>query len=43
MFYIVQVIEFVRRHVGDNHTPLLAGNSVYTDYIFLKVYGYGSL
>ncbi|KMT08443.1 hypothetical protein BVRB_6g141200 [Beta vulgaris subsp. vulgaris] len=33
-----QVIEFVRRHVGDNHTPLLAGNSVYTDYIFLKKY-----
>ena len=32
----VQVIEFVKRHVGA-YTPLLAGNSVYVDYLFLKV------
>jgi len=32
-----QVIEFVRRCVG-THTPLLAGNSVYMDFLFLKKY-----
>lgn len=32
-----QVIEFVKRHVG-TYTPLLAGNSVYTDFMFLKKY-----
>ncbi|KNA10747.1 hypothetical protein SOVF_141310 isoform B, partial [Spinacia oleracea] len=31
------VIEFVKKHVG-TYTPLLAGNSVYTDFIFLKKY-----
>ncbi|KAE9460873.1 hypothetical protein C3L33_07204, partial [Rhododendron williamsianum] len=30
-----QVIEFVKRYVG-TYTPLLAGNSVYTDFLFLK-------
>ncbi|XP_047317436.1 oligoribonuclease [Impatiens glandulifera] len=33
----MRVIEFVKEHVG-SYTPLLAGNSVYTDYIFLKKY-----
>lgn len=32
-----QVIEFVKRHVG-TYTPLLAGNSVYVDFSFLKKY-----
>ncbi|XP_057511990.1 oligoribonuclease-like isoform X1 [Actinidia eriantha] len=32
-----QVIEFVKRYVGTS-TPLLAGNSIYTDFIFLKKY-----
>ncbi|GMH10967.1 hypothetical protein Nepgr_012808 [Nepenthes gracilis] len=32
-----QVIEFVKRHVG-SYTPLLAGNSVYVDLLFLKKY-----
>ncbi|XP_052181988.1 oligoribonuclease [Diospyros lotus] len=32
-----QVIEFVKRHVG-TYTPLLAGNSIYMDYLFLKKY-----
>lgn len=32
-----QVIEFVKRHVG-SYTPLLAGNSVYVDFLFLKKY-----
>ncbi|EEF46711.1 oligoribonuclease, mitochondrial, putative [Ricinus communis] len=32
-----QVIEFVKRHVG-TYTPLLAGNSVYVDFLFLKKY-----
>uniref|UniRef100_A0A7C9CXE0 Exonuclease domain-containing protein n=1 Tax=Opuntia streptacantha TaxID=393608 RepID=A0A7C9CXE0_OPUST len=32
-----QVMEFVKRHVG-SYTPLLAGNSVYVDYLFLKKY-----
>ncbi|XP_058198175.1 oligoribonuclease-like isoform X3 [Rhododendron vialii] len=32
-----QVIEFVKRYVG-TYTPLLAGNSVYTDFLFLKKY-----
>ncbi|GKV08275.1 hypothetical protein SLEP1_g19931 [Rubroshorea leprosula] len=31
-----QVIDFVKKHVG-TYTPLLAGNSVYNDFIFLKV------
>ncbi|KAG6792595.1 hypothetical protein POTOM_001747 [Populus tomentosa] len=33
-----QVIGFVKRHVGGTHTPLLAGNSVYVDFLFLKKY-----
>ncbi|KAL6899821.1 hypothetical protein ACP4OV_006479 [Aristida adscensionis] len=32
-----QVLDFVRRHVG-SATPLLAGNSVYVDLLFLKKY-----
>ncbi|GLT56769.1 hypothetical protein SLA2020_297880 [Shorea laevis] len=32
-----QVIDFVKKHVGE-HTPPLAGNSVYVDLIFLKKY-----
>ncbi|KAL5583086.1 hypothetical protein UlMin_015528 [Ulmus minor] len=32
-----QVIEFVKRNIG-TYTPLLAGNSVYVDFIFLKKY-----
>ncbi|KAL8146763.1 oligoribonuclease [Apium graveolens] len=32
-----QVVEFVKRHVGA-YTPLLAGNSVYVDLLFLKKY-----
>ncbi|KAL9316073.1 hypothetical protein ACSQ67_017074 [Phaseolus vulgaris] len=34
-----QVIEFVQRHLNvDSHTPLLAGNSIYVDFQFLKKY-----
>ncbi|XP_047941174.1 oligoribonuclease [Salvia hispanica] len=33
-----QVIEFVKRHTGTAYTPLLAGNSVYMDLIFLRKY-----
>lgn len=34
-----QVIEFVKKHVAsDTHAPLLAGNSVYVDLVFLKKY-----
>ncbi|XP_027941900.1 oligoribonuclease [Vigna unguiculata] len=34
-----QVIEFVRRHIKvDSYTPLLAGNSIYVDFQFLKKY-----
>ncbi|XP_073300944.1 oligoribonuclease [Primulina huaijiensis] len=32
-----QVMEFVKRHVG-TYTPLIAGNSIYTDLLFLKKY-----
>ncbi|KAI3829904.1 hypothetical protein L1987_04035 [Smallanthus sonchifolius] len=32
-----QVVEFVKKHVG-TYTPLLAGNSVYVDFMFLKKY-----
>lgn len=32
-----QVMEFVKRHVG-TYTPLVAGNSVYMDLIFLRKY-----
>ncbi|XP_019178436.1 PREDICTED: oligoribonuclease [Ipomoea nil] len=32
-----QVVEFVKRNVG-TYSPLLAGNSVYVDFIFLKKY-----
>lgn len=32
-----QVIEFVKRNIG-TYTPLLAGNSVYVDFQFLKKY-----
>ncbi|XP_020097796.1 oligoribonuclease isoform X2 [Ananas comosus] len=30
-----QVIEFVKKHIGSD-TPLLAGNSIYVDFLFLK-------
>ena len=33
----VQVVEFVKKNVG-TYTPLLAGNSVYMDFLFLKVW-----
>ncbi|PWA59242.1 hypothetical protein CTI12_AA393530 [Artemisia annua] len=33
-----QVIEFVKRHVDLSHAPLLAGNSIYVDFMFLKKY-----
>lgn len=36
MLESMQVLEFVKRHVG-TYTPLLAGNSVYVDFLFLKV------
>ncbi|XP_004491197.1 oligoribonuclease [Cicer arietinum] len=32
-----QVIEFVKRHIG-TYTPLLAGNSIYVDFQYLKKY-----
>ncbi|GLT33811.1 hypothetical protein SLA2020_083710 [Shorea laevis] len=32
-----QVMDFVKKHVG-TYTPLLAGNSIYNDFIFLKKY-----
>ncbi|PKA49262.1 Oligoribonuclease [Apostasia shenzhenica] len=32
-----QVVEFVKNHVG-SQTPLLSGNSVYVDFMFLKKY-----
>ncbi|XP_027091839.2 oligoribonuclease [Coffea eugenioides] len=32
-----QVVEFVKKNVG-TYTPLLAGNSVYMDFLFLKKY-----
>ncbi|KAK9057495.1 hypothetical protein SSX86_022331 [Deinandra increscens subsp. villosa] len=32
-----QVLEFVKSHVG-TYTPMLAGNSVYVDFMFLKKY-----
>ncbi|KAK9705048.1 hypothetical protein RND81_07G029800 [Saponaria officinalis] len=32
-----QVIEFLKRHISA-YTPLLAGNSVYVDFLFLKKY-----
>ncbi|XP_076902382.1 oligoribonuclease-like [Bidens hawaiensis] len=32
-----KVIEFVKKHVG-TYTPMLAGNSVYVDFMFLKKY-----
>nr|CAD1842697.1 unnamed protein product [Ananas comosus var. bracteatus] len=32
-----QVIEFVKKHIGSD-TPLLAGNSIYVDFLFLKKY-----
>ncbi|KAL6967877.1 hypothetical protein U1Q18_033686 [Sarracenia purpurea var. burkii] len=32
-----QVLEFVKGHVG-TYTPLLTGNSVYMDFLFLKKY-----
>eukprot|EP00252_Welwitschia_mirabilis_P009611 TRINITY_DN22272_c1_g1_i1.p1 TRINITY_DN22272_c1_g1~~TRINITY_DN22272_c1_g1_i1.p1 ORF type:complete len:198 (-),score=32.64 TRINITY_DN22272_c1_g1_i1:449-1042(-) len=31
-----QVIEFVEEHTDPLHRPLLAGNSIYTDYYFMK-------
>jgi hypothetical protein len=31
-----QVLDFIRRHIG-SATPLIAGNSIYTDLLFLKV------
>lgn len=33
---MLQVIDFVKKHVGSD-IPLLAGNSVYVDLLFLKV------
>ncbi|KAK7372687.1 hypothetical protein VNO80_06074 [Phaseolus coccineus] len=34
-----QVIEFLQRYLNvDSHTPLLAGNSIYVDFQFLKKY-----
>ncbi|RAL43366.1 unnamed protein product [Cuscuta campestris] len=33
-----QVIEFVKSNVGGTYSPLLAGNSVYVDFLFLKKY-----
>ncbi|CAL0307491.1 unnamed protein product [Lupinus luteus] len=33
-----QVIEFVKRYTTGSYTPLLAGNSVYVDFQFLKKY-----
>ncbi|GJS52861.1 oligoribonuclease isoform X1 [Tanacetum coccineum] len=33
-----QVIEFVKRHVDLSHAPLIAGNSIYVDFMFLKKY-----
>lgn len=35
-WFALQVIEFVKKHVGSGN-PLLAGNSVYVDFLFLKV------
>ncbi|XP_051193516.1 oligoribonuclease [Lolium perenne] len=32
-----QVLDFIRRHIG-SATPLIAGNSIYTDLLFLKEY-----
>ncbi|PHT46947.1 Oligoribonuclease [Capsicum baccatum] len=32
-----QVVEFVKRNTG-SYTPMLAGNSIYTDLLFLKKY-----
>ncbi|KAM0859688.1 hypothetical protein ACQ4PT_047053 [Festuca glaucescens] len=32
-----QVLDFIRRHIGST-TPLIAGNSIYTDLLFLKEY-----
>ncbi|XP_023731048.1 oligoribonuclease isoform X2 [Lactuca sativa] len=32
-----QVVDFVKKHVG-TYTPLLAGNSIYVDFLFLKKY-----
>ncbi|XP_016577582.1 oligoribonuclease isoform X2 [Capsicum annuum] len=32
-----QVVEFVKRNIG-SYTPMLAGNSIYTDLLFLKKY-----
>ncbi|XP_072959687.1 oligoribonuclease-like isoform X2 [Typha angustifolia] len=32
-----QVLDFVKKHIG-SHTPQLAGNSVYVDFLFLKKY-----
>jgi hypothetical protein len=34
--YPLQVIDFVKKHIG-SQTPQLAGNSIYVDYLFLKV------
>lgn len=33
----MQVMEFVKRHVG-TYTPFIAGNSIYTDLLYLKKY-----
>nr|GEX48301.1 oligoribonuclease-like isoform X1 [Tanacetum cinerariifolium] len=33
-----QVIKFVKRHVDLSHAPLIAGNSIYVDFMFLKKY-----
>ncbi|KAM3386249.1 hypothetical protein ACQJBY_009711 [Aegilops geniculata] len=36
-FCYFQVLDFVRRYIG-SATPLIAGNSIYTDLLFLKEY-----
>ncbi|CAL5190399.1 unnamed protein product [Lathyrus oleraceus] len=33
-----QIIEFVKRHIGGTYAPLLAGNSIYVDFQYLKKY-----
>lgn len=37
-FLLLQVVDFVKRNVGSGtYKPLLAGNSVYVDFLFIKV------
>ena len=38
LLFLLQVLNFVRLHIGDGtKQPLLAGNSVYVDLLFLRV------